>query len=273
MPEWTLLNDEQVMDFIIRGYHVVATSLPAEFHNAIDAKLTAMNENPGNEILDVLPELHQVYADPNVRGALVSLLGPDVQMHEHRHWHMIPAGRSSQGWHQDGLNERHHHVRVVLAMYYPQDVTAEMGPTVIVPGTHFRNCPTERMATYANIRGQVALTVKAGTVAITHYDLWHAGTRNRSTRPRHMLKFLFSRGADPEAPSWNHDPGAAFELAARKLTFERSVSNGQSDYYKEQELRREMWEHMLGKAPRRRLTPSHSTKNIASAKRTAPQAS
>lgn len=267
MSELVLLNDEQVMDFIIQGYFMAQTNLPAGFHAAIDGRLSELKENPGNGILDAVTELHRVFQDPLVRGALVSLLGPDMEMSEHRHWHTIPPGRGSQGWHQDGLNQRHHQTRVVLALYYPHDVTIEMGPTVIVPGTHLRNCPTDRMASYANIRGQKVLTVQAGAVAITHYDLWHAGSRNRSGRTRHMLKFLFSRKSEPDFPNWNHDPATAFDLAARKLSFDRTLQTGQADYYKEQALRREMWEHMLGTAPRKHIAVSHSSRNTSAARR------
>jgi ectoine hydroxylase-related dioxygenase (phytanoyl-CoA dioxygenase family) len=126
-------------------------------------------------------------------------------MNNHRHCHVNPPGTRSQSWHQDGTNKRHHQVQTVLAMYYPQDVPAELGPTVLMPGTHFRNAPTDRMATYANFREQVLLTVKAGTVAIAHYDIWHAATANRGDRTRYMLKFLFTRVGDPATPSWDHD--------------------------------------------------------------------
>ena len=95
-------------------------------------------------------------------------------MSGHRHCHINPVGSRSQSWHQDGVNQRHHQIRTVLAMYYPQDVSSDLGPTMVVPGTHFRNTPTDQMATYTNFRDQVALTVKAGTVAITHYDIWSA---------------------------------------------------------------------------------------------------
>ena len=89
-----------------------------------------------------------------------------------------------------------------------------MGPTVVVPGTQFRNAPTDRMSTYSNIRGQVPMTVKAGTVAFTHYDLWHGTASNSSSVKRHMIKFLFNRASENSAPSWNHDPEAT-EPAAR----------------------------------------------------------
>jgi hypothetical protein len=240
-----LLTDDEVISFIIRGYHIVEPDLPPGLNEAIDEELGQLTENPGDAILDRVPKLYQVYDHPKVRGALISLLGEDVKMNSHRHCHVNLPGSRSQSWHQDGVNQRHHQLRTVLAMYYPQEVTPELGPTVLMPGTHFRNAPTDRMATYTNFREQVALTVKAGTVAITHYDIWHAASENRGNRTRYMLKFLFSRGSEPKAPSWNHDPETAAVLMSR-FSFEKACACSQSDHYKERRLRREMWDHLLG---------------------------
>ena len=240
-----LLTDDEVITFIIRGYHVVEADFPAGLNEAIYEELGQLKENPGNGILDAVPKLHQVYDHPKVRGALISLIGENFEMHSHRHCHVNPPGTRSQSWHQDGMNERHHQLQTVLAMYYPQDVTADLGPTVLMPGTHFRNAPTDRMATYANFREQVILTVKAGTVAITHYDIWHAAIANHGDRTRYMLKFLFERGDEPAAPSWNHDPEKAATLQ-RRFTFERACACSQSDHYKERALRQEMWDHIVG---------------------------
>lgn len=241
-----LLNDLQVATFVCTGYHLVEPKHRPGLNEAIDAQLSAMTRNPGDRIWEEVPLLSEVFDNPAVRGALASLLGHDVAMHGHRHWHNRGPGPWSQGWHQDSTNVRHHQTRVCLALYYPHDVTLEMGPTVIMPGTHFRNAPTDRMATYGNLRGQVALAVKAGTVAITHYDIWHGGSINRSNRVRHMLKFLFKRTKEPTAPEWNHDPVNGLAAATQRLG-EWPPYHGQSDHYKERGLRRECWEHMFGK--------------------------
>ena len=245
--EQPLLTDDEIFSFINRGYCLIETVFPDAFHAEICREIAALTEEPGNAILDRVPKLGEIYAHPAVRGALASLLGADYAMNGHRHCHVNPPGARSQNWHQDGTNVRHHQIRTVLAMYYPQDVTLDMGPTMIVPGTHFRNAPTDRMATYANIRGQVALAVKAGSVAITHYDLWHAASRNKSDRTRYMLKFLFDRQSDPAGPSWAHDPESAGDVVRRRVgemigpdTFYNS------DLYKEWELRRGMWNWLLG---------------------------
>ena len=242
-----LLTDDQVLSFINHGYYLVEPQFPAGFNESVCNELASLKENPGNAILERVPRLQEVYDHPAVRGALISLLGEDMKMNGHRHCHTNEPSKYSQGWHQDGTNVRHHQVWTVLAMYYPHDVPAEMGPTAILPGTHFRNAPTDRMATYANLKGQVFLTVKAGTVAITHYDLWHAATLNRTDRTRYMLKFLFDRQSTPTAPSWNHDPLQGPQIA--KSRFSEMVGPTQhynSDYYKEWELRNELWNWMLG---------------------------
>jgi hypothetical protein len=243
------LSDDEVLRFVSHGYHLVETDLPPAFHAEVCDDLSRLTDNPGNAIYEQVPKLKDVYADPQVTGALVSLLGEDYVMNGHRHFHTNDPGSRSQGWHQDGTNVRHHQIRTVLAMYYPHDVPPEMGPTVILPGTHFRNAPTDRMATYANVLGQEFLTVKAGTVAITHYDLWHAATLNRTDRVRYMLKFLFDRRSAPSTPSWNHDPDRAKEALGRRIP--EMVGPGRhytSDYYKEWELRREMWDWLRGES-------------------------
>ena len=167
---------------------------------------TLWTYNPGDAITEAVPELWQVLDHPTVTGALVSLLGPDYEVQSHRHWHCKQPNSPHMNWHQDGLNNRDVLLNRFLGLYYPTDVTPDMGPTIIVPGTQFRNAPTDRMATYTNIRGQVPLVVKAGTVAFTHYDLWHGTAANRSLHKRHMIKFLFRRTQDNTAPTWNHDP-------------------------------------------------------------------
>jgi len=241
-----LLNDEEVMNFVVRGYHIVEPEFPTGFNEAVYAEIAALPGNPGDGILDAVPKLYDVYRHLQVAGALASLLGDDYQMHSHRHCHMNFPGTHSQSWHQDSTNQRHHQVRMVLAMYYPQDVTADMGPTVLLPGSHFRNAPTDRMATYANLRDQVVLTVKAGTVAIVHYDAWHAASANISEKTRYMLKFLFHRTSEPTAPGWNHtEEGAA---RAMEHIRDRPVCNSQSDYYAEIQLRHQMWNHLLGQS-------------------------
>ena len=237
-----LLNDEQVIDFVIRGYMVLEPDLPDGLNEQIFNDLEAIGDEVSGRhdaILEMVPKLNQVWDHPQVRGTLISLLGEDYAMNSHRHCHKNKPGTRSQDWHQDSVNLRHHHVERVLGMYYPQDVTPDMGPTALVPGTHYRNAPTDRMATYGNFRDQVVATVKAGSVVVTHYDIWHAATANTGTKDRYMLKFLFDRVSEPKGPSWDYDSTRVEELLKRFM-FEKVSDLAQSDSYKERWLRQEM---------------------------------
>jgi len=247
MADPVLLTDDQLLSFIVNGFYLIKPDFPDSLHERICDALDALENNPGDHILEAVPAIADVYNHPVTRGALISILGADYAMNPHRHWHARVKGARSQGWHQDGTNVRHHQVWTVLAMYYPHDVTKEMGPTVIMPGTHFRNAPTDRMQTYGNFEEQVVLDVEAGTIAITHYDLWHAGTINRLDQTRSMLKFLFDRQSVPTSPSWNHDPDGYLSVLRPRISEQVGGIGYCSDYYQEWELRFELWKWYMGR--------------------------
>ncbi len=257
MDKSLLLTDMEMVDFIVNGYHLLELDLPGGLDGRIACQLDALNSNPGDAIADAVPELWQVIEHPAVHGALVSLLGENYEVQSHRHWHCKQPHTGHMSWHQDSTNNRNTRIDRLLGLYYPTDITPEMGPTVIVPGTQFRNAPTDRMATYTNIRGQVPMVLKAGTIALTHYDLWHGTAANRSSVKRHMIKFLFRRVQDNTAPTWNHqhdamnhptDWNGKREDPRNVLSFGNPIGVGQSDHYKERQIRWRCWNNLLGAA-------------------------
>lgn len=213
-PSPVLLSAEQVRQFIADGYLVLQPSLPANLHRAVCSRLaTAIPgaENPGNNILPLVPEMRHVLEAPEVHGALLSLLGPGYLEHPHRFCH-IEAQQSAEGidytaklagnCHQDSYTPlgrpRHHHVRYVRLMYYPQDTPQELGPTHVIPGTHLNGGLNDsERARPLPVRGG------AGTVSLTHFDLGHAAGVNFSTQRRFMVKFIFMRATAPQANGWS----------------------------------------------------------------------
>ena len=245
-----LLDDAAMRRFIVDGYLQVQADIPAKIHDRIRSRIDAVlagKGNPGDDILPHVPEIGQVFDSPSVRGALTSLLGPGYAIHPHRHCHDLGPGGSGQHWHKDDYvgdrNVRHHRFRWVMAFYYPQDVSADMGPTAVVPGRQFYNtvydndlarsleeleiernfavesnrlgnhdpAPVRRIArrlgderAQTGEHGELALCGRAGTVNLVNFDTWHRATANRSERMRYMLKFQFTRMREPAAaPSWN----------------------------------------------------------------------
>jgi hypothetical protein len=254
-----LLTDAEVAKFIVNGYHIVQLDLPDDVNRSITQQLDALESNPGDAIAETVPELWQVLDHPATKGVLLSLLGNDYEVRSHRHWHCKQPGSGHMNWHQDSTNNRDTSINRFLGLYYPHDITPDMGPTIVVPGTQFRNAPTDRMAHYTNIRGQIPLTVKAGTIAFTHYDIWHGTAANKSDIKRHMIKFLFGRNSENTEPTWNHDPEALnaardwnkrdkAEDANNILSFGNPLRVSQSDHYKERRIRRECWNSLMGKA-------------------------
>ena len=198
-----LLTDDHMRHFIVNGYVIVNTDLPASFHDFIYEQTEIVFEkegNPGNNLLPRIPEIQGVFDDKRVIGGLTSVLGEDYYAQPHRHAHFNQPKSEGQRMHQDSGKEWSHHTRRLLAFYYPQDTPVELGPTAIIPGSHYYNTPDG--ATASNefpIRG------KAGTVAIVNYDLWHRAMPNRTDKNRYMMKFLFARMSEPQTPSWNSE--------------------------------------------------------------------
>ena len=209
-----LLTDEQVQRFIADGYLTVQADYPASFHEGICRKLDSVLEkegNPGNNILPRVPEIGQVFRHPAVAGALTSLLGEGYILNPHRHCHLNPPGSRGQTWHKDCYvydhNLRHPRFSWVLAFYYPQETTPDMGPSGLLPGTQFHRTISDPDPAVTR-EPEAAVCGPAGTVAIIHFDSWHRAIRNASSRGRYMLKFQFARLREPAGPTWDHRTSA-----------------------------------------------------------------
>ena len=198
-----LLSDQEIRYFIVNGYIKVKTDLPASFHQTVleqTETVFAKEGNPGNNLLPRIPEIRKIFDSKTVRGALTSLLGEDYYLQPHRHCHYNSPKSEGQNLHQDGGAIWSHHTRRLLVFYYPQDTPDELGPTGIVPGSHYYNTPAG-----GEISEELPLCGEAGTIAIANYDLWHRARPNLSDKKRYMMKFLSARMSEPKSPSWNSE--------------------------------------------------------------------
>lgn len=203
-----LLDDKAMHAFIRQGYVTVQADMPDGYHESLCAKLDTIlpaEGNPGNNLLPRVPEIQHVFEHPAVRGALTSILGPNYVMHPHRYGHGNVPGSKAQYLHKDATHYsgdkdiRDHRCRWAMAFYYPHDVTEDMGPTSILPGTQYY----ETLSTDPD-NAELFLCGKAGTVNIVHFDVWHRATANLSNTRRYMLKFIFQRTEEPTSPEWDN---------------------------------------------------------------------
>lgn len=241
-----LLDDELVLRFLNHGSLQFRPRFPEGFHQRIYDQLAGLKHNPGNHITREVPDLQEVVEHPAVHAMAHSLLGPNYQVHPHRHFYDNRPGSQSQGWHVDAATPDHM-LRGLILFYYPQDTDLAMGPTVYVPGTQFRDAPMDRLASYANIRGQKNFVGLAGSLVLLHPDLWHARSLNRSAKHRYMIKFMLTRPDEPREPSWRHNPDLADALFLAKVReFVGPINSFCSDYLVEWEWRRKLWNWMRG---------------------------
>ena len=227
-----LLSDAQMRHFIVNGYVTVTTDLPAQFHDAIYEKTVSVFDkegNPGNNLLPRIPEIQRVFDDPNVSGALTSLLGPDYYMQPHRHPHYNPPGSGGQGLHQDGGKRWSHHTRRLLVFYYPQDTPIELGPSGVVPMSHYFSTSEG-----SGVSPEQPIVGEAGTVAFANYDLWHRAMPNSSEKKRYMMKFLYARMSEPQEATWEN----------KESDWANGTSVGPAEH---QEMFRHLWDWHRGK--------------------------
>jgi hypothetical protein len=207
------LDEDTLNRFIRDGFITVHSTLPLAFHAEMRQRAGAILDregNWGNNILPRLPELQCIFDDPPVAGALASLLGPTYAMHPHRYCHRNEPGSTAQRLHKDSRefsgdhHLRHHRPRWLIAFYYPQDVSADMGPTAVVPRSqYYLERPDETEWP------EIQLCPPIGTVAIVHFGMWHRATANISPGPRYMFKFEFGRMDEPDTFADAPAPAAA----------------------------------------------------------------
>jgi len=143
----------------------------------------------GTPLADAYPEtssLNDLINVPEVRGAIASLVGEDCVL-DHHFLHMTVPGYPAQHTHQDSTIDPRGAFDIQL-MYFPHEVTPEMGGTRFIPGTHLRVVSEAAISRYQNIKGQQHVVCPAGTVLVMHHGMWHGGGTNRSEKIRSMFK-------------------------------------------------------------------------------------
>ncbi|WP_459185748.1 phytanoyl-CoA dioxygenase family protein [Streptomyces sp.] len=214
------LTSVQMARFVAQGYLRMDAVVPPEMNeSAIDVLSAGIPAVPyGTPVDEAYPEgsfARRLIELPPVAGALEGLVGPGPTVDHHFVHIREPHEGNAQPLHGDAIIDVRPDAFDVQLMYYPQEVTAEMGGTLSVPGSHLRRTNESDTGRYQNLRGQTRLTCPAGTVVILHHGLWHGGRRNDSDIPRYMFKIRLNPTV-PQVRLWDTadlaDPAVAAEL-------------------------------------------------------------
>ncbi len=222
------LTDNQVLDFCRDGFLVLEGAVDDETNQRtcdfLNGEMPAnpsfipeglTNEdlerirNSSNEQSTLLLEdwfNENVILNPQVAGALRSLLGKDVGLpvltSKHTGEHPGPAG----AWHHDADCVFGPEVNFLELFYYPQDTPLELGPTEVLPGSHIG--PTHREA---EDKG-VVTAGPAGSLVIHSQSILHRKSESTAKGVRHMLKYSYWRTVPPER-DWIVEPDFDFHTA------------------------------------------------------------
>ncbi|MGW6145368.1 phytanoyl-CoA dioxygenase family protein [Streptomyces sp. NPDC055144] len=223
-----LLTSAQVAQFVAQGFlrldGVVPQEMNDESFGVFDADLPYVPY--GTPVPKAFGEgtfARRLLELPTIAGALDSLVGPDPTVDHHYMHARQPHEGSAQFLHADAIIDVRPDAFDVQLMYYPQDVTAEMGGTLVVPGSHLRRVNESDIGRYQNLRGQTRLTCPAGTVMLLHHGIWHGGRRNDSDLVRYMYKIRFNPTV-PQVRLWDtsdlDSPAVREELSRNFLWYE-----------------------------------------------------
>jgi hypothetical protein len=150
--------------------------------------------------------IEHVLLNPQLAGAMRSLLGPDIGLPILASHHRVECPEEPQGWHQDADHIFGPDLRFLEVFYFPQDTPVEMGPTELVSGSHIQ--PTAR----DNAEGGVFCEGPAGTIGIHHQSILHRRGASTATGIRRMLKYNYWRTAPP-ARDWIIEEDFDFQTA------------------------------------------------------------
>jgi hypothetical protein len=179
--------------FCIDGLVVLDGCVPLALNEAVLAELRAFNGNK-NEFWFSSSVTQEAFGLEPVSSVVAWLLGPEPG-YDHSSVHLTPAGFPwAQAWHQDSLIDVRDLAFDLLLFYFPQATSAEMGATLVLPGSHLRRVSNRSLARHHGFRGQRHLASGAGTIVVAHAGLWHCGQPNWTSTDRYMVKLRLRPG-------------------------------------------------------------------------------
>jgi Phytanoyl-CoA dioxygenase (PhyH) len=170
-----------------------------------EAAGSEFKQEPGYRRLASLVDKGAVFRDlialPPLLDYVRHVLGPDIKLSSLNARSAGPGGAGPQPLHADiaaVADERGYWVCNTVWML--DDFTPDNGSLRIVPGSHrWRRLPQQDLADPdAAHPAQVLVTGAAGTVVVVNAHAWHAGTANRTTRPRTAVHAFYCRRDKPQ---------------------------------------------------------------------------
>lgn len=187
-----LLTASQMARFVTDGFLLVPDLVSDQLNQAVyqDEKESV----PGSRIWTTSRNMRAVFDLPQVKGIIQGLVGLNP-VYDHSALHIVRAKHlQAQNWHADSVLDLRPLAFDIQAFYFSHDAPKEMGPTLVLPGSHLRKVNTESIGRYKNIVGQRQLEAKAGTIVFMHHGIWHCAQPNYTDQTRYVFKLRLRPG-------------------------------------------------------------------------------
>lgn len=233
-----LLTANQMAKFVVDGFLLFDDLVPDEVNAAIYT-----DQSSGKGHWNESQATRDMFDLPQVRGVIQSLVGENPP-YDHSALHVVGANQfGAQAWHADSIIDARPFAFDVQIMYFSHDAPEEMGPTLVLPGSHLRRASNLSISRYKNIVGQRQLAGKAGTIAFTHQAIWHCAQPNKTDKTRYMFK-LRLRPGEEQRGLFNTDGYDEPEIR-------RMINGGRQGWFGEQDRaenvqRAKLWRYLVG---------------------------
>jgi ectoine hydroxylase-related dioxygenase (phytanoyl-CoA dioxygenase family) len=160
-----------------------------------DVKATAVSGQRGSANERVLvrhASLLDVVTKPALHAVLAAIFGDDLQLLAYDSLETPPHAGALRDWHAD-FGFRAAETLTANVGVYLQDMTDEVGPLYVVPGSHRCDTGPTPEQRHEPVEGEVKAAVSAGDAVVFDAQIWHTGSRNDSDRPRRAVFPYFGR--------------------------------------------------------------------------------
>ena len=196
------LSDTEIIEFCAKGFlmldGVVSDETNRRTVEFLDEHSDSSDIFSPIELLNEDWFVDNVVLQPDAAGAIRSLLGKDFRLPNMMANHRTELPQPAQDWHFDGGSMRGHELNYLQVFYYPQECTKDMGPTELLPGSHFLWALRTYISHLGGIRGTYHSVASAGSIFITVYSIWHRRSASTGSGIRNLLKYNYWRTVKPE---------------------------------------------------------------------------
>ena len=193
------------------GYVLMENALDsvrlAKLNAAYDRQLALHPAEPGAlrveipRVIERDPVFEDLMDQPRPFAVAHAIIGADIELATSGELdHKLPRTKAYISWHNDfqwmvnvPFPRQNFWVRCT---YFLDEVTADMGPFTLIPGSHKsdRVCPKtlcDESGQPLPMPGQVGITGPAGSCLINNTEIWHTNWPNDSDRARRLIMLLY----------------------------------------------------------------------------------